>query len=56
MAEIHILPEARPLVLLYSWRFVMVHDMTSWTLLGSVCPSHKSTGKAVRWNHHCSVS
>lgn len=25
-------------------------------LLGWVCPSHKSTGKAIRWNHHCSVS
>lgn len=29
MAEMHILPRARPLVLLYSWRFVMVPDMTS---------------------------
>lgn len=31
----------------------------AWLLrccLGSVCPSHKSTGKAVRWNHHYSVS
>lgn len=50
MVEMHILPEARPLVLLYSWRFVMVHGMTSWIL------PWPFSGKAVRWNHHCSVS